>query len=123
MIKYRQKEYSTGALNKLLAKGREIKDTLGYAMINPGEVVNSKIIEPSIKSPITAVALKAVPVPGSSAAIGTVGKPERWLWKKVGVSKHLDKASNNYENSKTARLVKGIINGAVEGTKTILQGL
>lgn len=95
---------------------------LNQLATNPGEVINKKVIQPSIEAPITSLAMKAVPVPGSSALIGIVGKPEKTMWKRLGVGDKMSKAANKYTTSKGGKYVEGAINGVVNTGKIMLNG-
>lgn len=103
-----------------VGKYQHAKAAVVSAAQNPGAVVNKKIIQPSIEAPVTAVALKAVPIPGSSAAIKIVGKPEKAMWKKVGLGDKMHRAAERYGDTKLAKYVEGGVNGAVVSLKNML---
>lgn len=105
-----------------IAKGKTAIEkgtkAVNQAALNPGATVNNNIIAPSIETPLTATALKAVPVPGASALVKPLGKPEKALWKKVGVNKKLEKTAKSYPSSKVGRTVESGINGIVKGIQS-----
>lgn len=72
-------EATARGLNKI----EGVKMAANQAAINPGRVVNTKVIQPSIEAPITSVAMKTVPIPGTSALVSVVGKPEKTIWKRL----------------------------------------
>ena len=106
-----------------LNKVENVKTAVNQAAINPGRVVNTKVIQPSIEAPLTSVAMKAVPIPGSSALVGVIGKPEKAMWKKLGVGEKMSRASNRYVNSKGGLAVENTINGAVNSLKNTLSAI
>ena len=116
----RQQNKILTPLARGMGKMQKMKNALNSVAMNPGAAVNSKIIQPSIESPVTAVALKAVPVPGSSALVNVVGRPERKMWKKVGLGDKMHRVAERYGNTKTARYVEGGVNGALNSMKAML---
>ena len=105
--------------SKAIEKGNV---AINQAITNPGKVVNTKVIQPSIEAPITSVAMKAVPVPGTSALVSVVGKPEKAMWKKVGIGDRMSKAAEKYAESKGGKYVEGAINGVVRSGRIMLNG-
>lgn len=138
MIIYRkQKEYSTGLgrLATILKKPNiaskrkaisvknkinQVKDSINNIALNPGETVNRYIVKPSIETPITATALNAVPVPGTSSLVGYIGKPEKAFYKRIGVDEKLKIAADKYMNTKASKYLEGIINSAVNFGKVAM---
>lgn len=106
-----------------LNKVENVKTAVNQAAINPGRVVNTKVIQPSIEAPLTSVAMKAVPIPGSSALVGVIGKPEKAMWKKLGVGEKMSRASNRYVNSKGGLAVENTINSTVNSLKNTLSAI
>lgn len=143
MIILRQKEYSTklgrnlARFNRFVLRRPKIKayrkaiktdnsiknainsakDKLNEAALNPGNVLNKDIIGPSIETPVTATALKAVPLPGTSALIKKVNKPEKYLLKKLKIADKLENISHKYTDSKVAKNIEKTINGTVDVLK------
>lgn len=143
MIIYRkQKEYSTrlgrtlAGINKTILKKpniaskrsavlaekkiNKVKDSINNVVLNPGETVNRYIVKPSIETPITATALNAVPIPGTSGLVGYIGKPEKAFYKKIGVDKKLKNAADKYMNTKASKYIEGVVNSAVNFGKVAM---
>ena len=114
-----------------IVKGKMALESI--ARTNPGKLVNEKIIRPSIEAPATAIALKAIPIPGASAAVNVVGRPEKKFWRGIYVpskrgritryeslGNRMHRTSERYMNTKTARNVEGVINGGLQSMKIML---
>lgn len=99
---------------KLTGKAKRNADMIA---LDPGRFVNNNIIGETIKTPVTGAALKTIPIPGSSAAIKYVGKPEKFLQKKLGVSGRFDKAGETYKKSKFAERLRTGLNTGIETLK------
>lgn len=111
------------ASNRAAIVGRNrisnIKNSINEVVMNPGKAVNSGLIQPSIETPVTAVALNAVPIPGSSALVKVVGKPEKTLYKRIGWGDKLQKLSERYPNTTLAKNIEGGINGVLNYGKAL----
>lgn len=103
-----------------LNKIEGVKMATNQAAINPGRVVNTKVIQPSIEAPITSVAMKTVPIPGTSALVSVVGKPEKTMWKKIGVGDKMSKAASKYVDSKGGRVVEDVVNSSTNYLKNLM---
>lgn len=108
-------------MKKIIESGKKLtgnaKRNADLIALDPGRFVNNNIIGETIKTPVTGAALKAVPIPGSSAAIKYVGKPEKFLQKKLGVSGKFDKAGETYKKSKFAERLRRGLNTGIETLK------
>lgn len=108
-------EATARGLNKI----EGVKMAANQAAINPGRVVNTKVIQPSIEAPITSVAMKTVPIPGTSALVSVVGKPEKTMWKKIGVGDKMSKAASKYVD-RGGRVVEDIVNSSTNYFKNLM---
>lgn len=88
-----KKKKSPIQLKRLSVKSsKALKDTKEGLMIDPGYYLGEKVIRPTVEAPITGVASKLVPVPGSTAAQITVLAPiEKRLYPKP-IREGLEKA-------------------------------
>lgn len=137
MIKFRQKEYSKPTtkaiyqgkkiINSLrgkkrkpsirlkraaVEKARTLKKTKEGIMIDPGYYLGEKVVRPTVEAPVTGVASKFFPLPGSTAAQITVLAPiEKKLYPKP-IREGLEKAGK-YLGNKTRTVTNA--------TKEILQ--
>lgn len=106
-------------VSKAIEKG---SDAANQVIMNPGRAFNNKIVQPSIEAPLTSVAMKAVPIPGSSALVSYVSKPEKAMWKKVGIGDKMSRAANKYGNSKGSKYVEEGINKLASSGRIMLNG-
>lgn len=109
-------EATARGLNKI----EGVKMAANQAAINPGRVINTKVIQPSIEAPITSVAMKTVPIPGTSTLVSVIGKPEKTMWKKIGVGDKMSKAASKYVDSKGGRVVEDIVNSSTNYFKNFM---
>lgn len=134
MTTFKEKQYSvqllaqTGrsikrALPKVKSAIKGIKRKGDILALNPGAITNREVIVPGIQSPLTTVAMKAVPGVPLAPFIKTIGKPEKKMWKFLGKDKALKNASDRYSHSRASRQVEGAINGLVNGAKQIIGGI
>lgn len=92
---------------------KELKKSINEVAYNPGKTVNEGLIRPVIETPVTAVTLGAAPIPGASALVKVVGKPEKSIYRKLGWSKKMEKWSNKYPRTRVAQGIENGINAAV----------
>lgn len=137
MIKFRQKEYSKPTtkaiyqgkkiINSLkgkkgkspihlkrasVDKARALKNTKEGIMVDPGYYLGEKVVRPTVEAPVTGIASKFFPVPGSTATQITVLAPiEKKLYPKP-IREGLEKVGK-YLGNKTRTVTNA--------TKEILQ--
>ena len=138
MIKFRQKEFS-GTITKALYNKKKIanvfrkaskrkssmgikKDTIKSVkelsrakdelILNPGHVIGEEVIRPTVEAPITGVARKFFPVPGSTAAQVTFLAPIEKKFYPKPIREGLEKAGK-FLGKKSAPVINA--------TKEILQ--
>ena len=138
MIKFRQKEYSNvvtkaiynkkkianvfrkaskrkssmGIRRDTVKSARELKHAKNELILNPGHVIGEKVIRPTVEAPVTGIASKFFPLPGSTAAQITVLAPIEKKFYPKPIREGLEKAGK-FIGKKSAPVINA--------TKEILQ--